>query len=560
MLFAGNKNLIQEKKENVNEFDIRSALQSEHYHLHKFLGVNKDLISEEISVRLWAPNAKSVSLIADFNNWSHSSHPMQKIDDQGIWSITLSPRTKSFAYQFAIQQPNDEIKIINDPFTKETCMLDRYSSFYQTSDFIWDDEEWIKEREHSEIKDKPLVIKSLNLNVLNEDQDFDNFQSLANFVYERATEENFTHIELENFFESIIDLSYSSKFSLNKEAFLFSASSAYGELNDFKCFINFLHQKGLGVILNIPFFSNEIIANYGAFKTLQKPIHENFYLSNIVYWLEELHIDGFNFGPLEQILLKENGKAHNFLQKANQIIHKRSKGVFSIAQETNCFNLLTNIHKESLDFDYKLNIVWLKQVLEILRNKQTNLENFGSNLQSESFLLGLIKGFDTQGLTENDIKILISLSFLLPSKKYFRQDLLDKIFSKYKNIRIFYEDLSMLYEDEAILHKTDSISERFCITGINKGVVVFQRWNYNFSELLVSAVNFANTAKQSFQIDVPKAGFYREIFNSSSYSKQSALSNDDGIYTYSNQNSLSNKSIVIDIPAKTALCYKLEKQ
>ena len=141
----------------------------------------------------------------------------------------------------------------------------------------------------------------IDLNILKE-QDFGNFQSLANLIYENALEENFTHIELCNFFESVIDLSYSNKFALNKEALLFAAANAYGQMGDFKCFIDFLHQKGIGVVLNLPYFSNEIIANYGAFKTLQKPIHENFYFSNIIYWLEEMHIDGFNFGPLELVL------------------------------------------------------------------------------------------------------------------------------------------------------------------------------------------------------------------------------------------------------------------
>lgn len=553
MLFAGNKEKLI-KEDQVNEFDVRSALESEHYHLHNFFGVNYDMILDEIIVRIWAPNAKAVSLIADFNDWSPSASPMKKVDDNGIWSLTLPARKKSFSYQFAIHQLNSETKIINDPFAKETSITDRHSSYYNKVDFAWQDKDWIKNRESSDIKDQVLVIKSINLDILKEKK-FVNFQELANYVYEKGTEENFTHIELNNFFEAIIDLSYSNKFALNKEALLFAPSSALGQINDFKCFVDFLHQKGLGVILNLPYFSNELIANYGAFKTLQKPIHENFYLSNIIYWLEEMHIDGFNFGPLEQVLLKENSKNHDFLRKANNLIHKRSKGVFSIAQETSCFNLLTSIHKNSLDFDFKLNIVWLKQILEILRGKQTSLENFSSNLLSENFLLGLMKGFDTKGLTENDFKVIISLSFLLPSKKYFQQDILDDIFARFKNLNRFYEDISMLYEDEAILHKTDLLSERFCITSIEKNIVVFQRWSYDFKELVITAVNFGNTAKQSFQIDVPKAGFYREIFNSSSYSNQTSLSNDDGVYTYSNQKSLSNKSIVVDIPAKTVLCY-----
>lgn len=554
MLFAGNKEKLI-KENSVNEFDFKSALESEHYHLHKFLGVNKDMISEEITVCLWAPNAKAVSLIADFNDWSQTTNPLKKVDDNGIWSLTLAPRKKPFAYQFAIHQLNDEIKIINDPFAKETTVTERYSSYFSDEEFKWQDQEWIKTRENSDLKVKPLVIKAIDLNVLKEN-DFDNFQNLANYVYEKATEENFTHLELNNLFESVIDLSYSNKYSLNKEALLFAPSSAYGQINDFKCFVDFLHQKGIGIIINLPYFTNEIIANYGAFKTLQKPIHENFYLSNIIYWLEEMHIDGFNFGALEQVLLKEDSKNRNFLIKANDLIRKRSKGVFSIAQETSCFNLMTSANENSLNFDFKLNIVWLKQVLDVLRDNQKNLENFCSNILSENFLLGLLKSFDTKGLAENDFKILISLSFLLPSKKYFRQDILDEIFSRYKNLRSFYEDISMLYEDEELLHKTDLLSERFCITNIDKQVVTFQRWNYNFSEFIVTAVNFANTAKQSLQIDVPKAGFYREIFDSSNYSKQSSLSNDDGVYTYSNQKSLSNKSIVVDMPAKTVLCYK----
>lgn len=555
MLFAGNKEKLI-KEESVNEFDVKSALESEHYHLHNFLGANRDIILDEIFIRVWAPNAKAVSLISDFNDWSISASPMTKVDDNGIWSLTLPSRKKGFSYQFAIHQHNGETKIINDPFAKETLVTDRYASYFSDTEFEWQDQEWIKQRESSDVKDQSLVIKSIDLNILKE-QDFSNFQELANYVYEKATEENFTHIELSNFFEATIDLSYSNKFALNKEALLFAPSSAYGEINDFKCFVNFLHQKGLGIVLNLPYFSNELIASYGAFKTLQKPIHENFYLSNIIYWLEEMHVDGFNFGPLEQVLIKEKSKNHDFIKKANKLIHKRSKGVFSIAQETSCFNLLTSLHEDSLDFDFKLNIVWLKQILEILRGKEANLENFGSNLLSENFLLGIMKPFETKGLTENDFKILIALSFLLPSKKYFRQDLLNEIFSKFKNLRPFYEDISMLYEDEEILHKTDLLSERFCIVNIEKNVVVFQRWSYDFKDLALIAVNFGNTSKQSFQIDVPRPGFYREIFDSSTYSKQTTLSNDDGVYTYSNQKSLSNKSIVIDIPAKTVLCYSL---
>lgn len=536
---------------------MRSALESEHYHLHKFLGVNKDLTTEKISIRFWAANAKAVSLIADFNDWSISASPMTKIDESGIWSITLPSRKKSFSYQFAIHQLNGEIKIANDPFSQAIELNDRVSSHYNESCFEWQDQVWIKQRETSDIRDKTLVIKSIDLNILNKG-DFENYQSLANHIIDLAHDENFSHVELVNFSEAIIDLTYSNQFTLSKEALFFAPSSAYGQINDFKCLIDFLHQKGIGVILNLSYFSNEIISNYGGFKTLQKTIHENFYLSNIIFWLEEMHIDAFNFGPLEQVLLKENKKNREFLNKANQVIHKRAKGVFSIAQETNCFSLLTNTNKESLDFDFKLNIIWQKQLIELLRSPKPNLVDFSSNLLSENFLLGIMKNIDLRGLTENDLKVYISLCFLLPSKKYFRQDILERVFSKFSKLREFFQDISILYEEESLLFETDLLAQRFCVNQLQKDIAVFQRSSYDFSKQFITVANFSNSAKQSFQVDVNKAGFYREIFNSANYSKQSSLTNEDGIYTYSNQQSLSNKSIVIDVPAKTVLCYSWE--
>ena len=557
MLFSGSQEKVKEKSLDLGavEFDIKTALESEHYHLYKFLGVNTNPQTQETSFRVWAPNVKAVSLIADFNGWSKRTNPMQQIADTGIWTLTIPKRDHAFAYQFAIHQQNDEINIINDPYSKDTINETRFASYFQEDSFTWQDQDWIKRRENSDYKDKAIIIKAIDLDILL-DKKTCNFQSLANLILQEAKEEGVTHIELVNAFEAVINLSYSNQFSKSKEAFFLCPSSAYGQSNDFKCFIDFLHQNNLGVIINLPFFANEISSQFGNFKSLQKPIHTNFYLSVISYWLEEMHIDGFNFGPLENVLVKSKGRSRENIKAFNELIHKRSKGVFSVAQETNCFSLLTNINQDSLDFDFKINNVWFKQVQDILKDKSKNLENFATNLLSEKYLLGIIKDFDMQGLSENDFKVFLALSFLLPSKKYFKESTLEAIFNKFPKLVDFYRDLSLLYEKEKILCRTDLLAERFSMNKAHKNVFVFQRWSYDFSELIISVVNFANTSKQSFQIDVAKAGFYQEIFDSSSYSKQTALSNEDGVYSYSNNTSLSKKSIVLDIPAKSVLCYK----
>lgn len=540
----------------LNEFEISSALESENYQLHKFLGINRDPVSQELKVALWAPNALKVNLISDFNNWSPSAHPLKQHKDSGIWFCNLPKHLENFSYQFLVQDLNQEAKIINDPFSKQIKNAERFSSFYTSTSFEWQDQDWIAKREKNNIHEKNVLIKSIDINLLKEHK-FDNFQALAKYIYDLALEEAVTHIELTNFFEGIIDISNSNGIALNKEAFLFNPANIYGEIDDFKCLINFLHKNDIGVILKLPYFSGELLSNYGAFKTLQKPIHENFYLSNLIYWIEEFHIDAINFSALEKILLRENCRFRSFFIKANQLINKRTKGCFTIAQESNCFNFITKINPNSLNFDFKLNLVFLKDFTNILRGESSNLDCFASNLLSENFLLGITQNFSLTALAENDLRIILAAIFLLPGKKFFLDDVLQEIFKRFTKLKEFYEDLTMLYESEKIYFENDHLKNRFTISEINKNILIFQRWNFDFSYLTINIINFGNTAKQNFQIEVPKSGFYEEIFNSSKYSHQSSLSNEDGVYTYSNKDSLSNKSIVLDIPAKSVLSYKL---
>ncbi|PID51439.1 MAG: 1,4-alpha-glucan branching enzyme, partial [Pasteurellales bacterium] len=419
----------------VDELDNWLLSEGSHHRPYEVLGAHfaeYDGISGVI-FRLWAPNAKRVSVVGDFNYWDGRRHPMQKHFASGIWELFLPKVSLGQFYKFELIDCNDQLRLKADPYAFSAQLRpDTASQVSMLPEIV----PMTEQRRKSNQADQPISIYEVHLgswrrNV--ENNYWLTYDQLADELIPYVKEMGFTHIEFLPLSEFPFDGSWGYQ-----PIGLYSPTSRFGSPEGFKRLIEKAHKEGINVILDwvpghfpsdthglVAFDGtalyehadpkegyhqdwNTLIYNYGRNEV------RNYLVSNALYWLECFGLDGIRVDAVASMIYRdysrkegewipnqyggrENLEAIEFLKQTNYLINKEMNGAISLAEESTSFAGVTHsLENGGLGFNFKWNMGWMNDTLSymqkdpIYRQHHHNQMTFGMVYQySESFVLPL---------------------------------------------------------------------------------------------------------------------------------------------------------------------------
>ena len=419
----------QAEKNKKKQFDAHIFHEGNHFRSYSFLGAH--INDEGVSFRVWAPNAKGLSVVGDFNNWDHSSHRMEKVND--FWTLQIDGIKKGEKYKYIIETWSGEKLEKSDPYAFYSELRPNTASIvWELENYSWNDQEWKGNKKSCQSYKNPMNIYEVHLGSWKKPEGRENFQTyreLAEELPKYVSEMGYTHIELMPISEYPLDDSWGYQ-----ATGYFSVTSRHGTPEDFKYLIDELHRHGIGVILDwVPGhfckdahglyrfdgtttyeYSNPTLGENEQWGTcnfdLSKSEIHSFLISNAIFWLEEYHIDGLRVDAVSNMLYldfckepspelknKDGGNqnlwAVDFMQKLNTEIFKAFPSALMIAEEsTSRPNITKGKEENGLGFNYKWNMGWMNDILKYMELDPIN-RKFHHNLITFSIVYAFSENY-----------------------------------------------------------------------------------------------------------------------------------------------------------------------
>lgn len=406
-------------------------LQGENAHAYEFLGshfVNWDN-RDGVVFRVWAPNALSVSVVGDFNNWNWDSDFMYRISESGVWELFIEGVKEYDSYKYCVETPWHERRLKTDPYAFH-CQTrpDNASRVYEINGYEWNDDEWLKYKKDNNHLYQPINVYEINAGSWRkyEDGNVFSYRKLAEELIPYVKKMGYTHIE----FMPLTEFPYDGSWGYQVTGY-FAATSRYGTPKDLMYFIDKCHQEGIGVILDwVPaHFPKDAhglarfdgtgcyeyedprigehkewgtyIFNYGRYEVT------SFLISSAIFWLEMYHVDGIRVDAVASMLYldynrkdgewianayggRENLVAVDFLQKLNTVVHMYFPEAMMIAEESTAWPNVTRypIKDMGLGFDYKWNMGWMNDMLSYI-----SLDPLWRNYHHDTLTFSMVYAF-----------------------------------------------------------------------------------------------------------------------------------------------------------------------
>jgi 1,4-alpha-glucan branching enzyme len=394
----------------VGELDLHLAAEGRHEELYARLGAHPREVGgvTGVSFAVWAPNARSVSVVGDFNGWDGRLHPMRSLGASGIWEMFMPGVEPGARYKFEIRTRVGGLRIKADPYAFAAEVPPRNASVIFDSRHEWRDDAWLERRRASEPLRAPISIYEVHLgswrlNPLEGNRAL-TYLELADELAEYATDMGFTHVEL----LPVMEHPYAPSWGYQVTGY-FAPTSRFGSPDDFRAFVDRLHSAGVGVILDfVPahfprddwalarfdgtaLYEHEdprrgahpdwgtLVFNFGRNEV------RNFLLASALHWLREYHADGLRVDAVASMLYldysrkagewvpnvfggNEDLDAIGFLKELNTIAHGREPGVLMAAEESTAWPGVSRpVHLGGLGFGLKWNMGWMHDTLEYFR-------------------------------------------------------------------------------------------------------------------------------------------------------------------------------------------------
>lgn len=386
-------------------FDAHLFHEGTFYKSYEFLGAHPLEVMglEVVRFVVYAPNAKSVALVGDFNNWCEHGYPMQRIEGSGLYQVCV-PGVKTYdTYKYKIQSYKDEILFKADPYAFHAEERPKTASkVFDLKGYIWQDSAWTKARKEKPLYENPMSIYEVNLLSWKQKEGGVqySYRELAHDLVAYVKDLNYTHIELMPIMEHPYDGSWGYQLTG-----YFAPTSRFGTPHDFMYFVDQCHQNGIGVILDwvpvhfckdahglyrfdgTPVFEsgNPDLAENDAWGTANfdygKPEVQSFLISNLLYWHDYYHIDGIRVDAVAYMLylnftgklLKnkhggyENLEALHLIKKMNEVVFQHYPNTYMVAEESTSWPMVSwPTHVGGLGFNYKWNMGWMNDILEYM--------------------------------------------------------------------------------------------------------------------------------------------------------------------------------------------------
>ncbi len=381
---------------------INDFLSGNAYHAYEFLG--SFIQGGKVVFRVWAPNAVSVAVVGGCNAWNETGNPMHGIGG-GIWETAIDGVEQFAVYKYAVKGATGETVLKSDPYARHFETAPANASKVYTSRHVWQDENWQKAKQQQNIYASPVNIYEVHAGSWKRFRDGNPFDyvtlagQLANYVKRM----HYTHIEL----MPITEYPFEGSWGYQVSGY-FAPTSRYGTPDDFKQFVDIMHQNGIGVILDwVPaHFPKDAFALFqfdgspcyeysdprkGEHKEwgtmvfdYGKPQVRSFLISSAVFWIKEYHIDGLRVDAVASMLYldyarrdgewipnsyggRENLEAVAFLQQVNSAAFAADSTVLMIAEESTAWPLVTKPpHDGGLGFNFKWNMGWMNDMLRYM--------------------------------------------------------------------------------------------------------------------------------------------------------------------------------------------------
>ena len=421
-------------------YDLHLAGEGTHYRLYERLGSHPMRLADVDGTlfAVWAPNARRVSVVGDWNGWDGRRHPMRLHPGNGIWELFLPGVGEGARYKFDIlTRSGVPIALKADPYAVafEPDHPRTAAAVYDLGGYTWGDDAWMTERGSQHDLARPMAVYEVHLGSWRRaaGNRFLDYRELARQLGDHVTELGFTHVEL----MPVMEHPFYGSWGYQTIGY-YAPTRRYGTPKDFMAFVDHLHQRGVGVLLDwvpahfpqdahgLAYFDGTHlyepddprqrehpdwgtrIFNYGRHEVA------NFLIANALYWLERYHVDGLRVDAVASLLYldysrkpgewvpnvhggRENLDAIEFLKRLNELVYATTPGALTIAEESTEWPRVSRpVYLGGLGFGLKWNMGWMHDLLEYMRHDAVHRKYHHNRLTfgllyawSENFLLPL---------------------------------------------------------------------------------------------------------------------------------------------------------------------------
>ena len=395
----------------ISEAELKKFNNGINYEAYRMLGSHVISVDGIMGVHfaVWAPNALRVSVVGNFNNWDGRVHQMQRLGDSGVFELFVPGVAEDAVYKYEIKLKNGEFFFKADPYAFGSELRPATASVVKKVDsFKWTDDKWLENRKNIQAEDAPVMVYEVHLGSFKKPEkesgkEFLNYRDIAVSLADYCQTMGYTHVELMPIMEHPLDESWGYQV-----IGYYAPTSRYGSPEDFQYFVNYMHEKGIGVILDwtpahfpkddhgLRCFDGTclyehadprqsehphwgtLMYNYG------RPEVSNYLIANALYWAKLYHADGIRMDAVASMLYldygksegqwipnmyggKENLEAIELLKHLNSIFKKQLPDVMLVAEESTAWPMVTgDLNNGGLGFDLKWNMGWMNDFLNYM--------------------------------------------------------------------------------------------------------------------------------------------------------------------------------------------------